>query len=1740
MFDFTDTPSDQPYVFNDGTVKPIPPQPIAENRALMANYGLGTDSPGAPAIQQTILDGGEDTFRQTTAAAEDSKYEADKTNLITTVAQNAGGDITPDHAALITGLAQTKIQHAPDTILEKKFADKYVSDTLSMSPADTSSPQTADDANAASHAVMSKTYFQTRLEDLQSDWEQQGIISKAADLGAQLIPFLPWWRQAQALADRPTHMNFLQGQTMRDNVMYLYSLPMAERKAQYDKAIDYLKSQNLQDALTFAQAMVAFPTSDEYLANAVSMADYGTAASVVGKIAGRFIKPAVTAAEKMTPAEAADMAKAAATPDTTLPTAEVPRPPEPQQLDLFGEQPPQGSFRFMSEQTPPWNDITKPPTVANTPPGELYRSPATGQIQRSASRFETFGDEGSQYDLGFTKPPAEVNPNTGVFRGPGGKFGKSTEAYKQLGMDLPEVPHQSQLELLPPSVQRAVQEVAASTPEQASIRHGLADAVKATEGTRVPDPQTVLGAIGQVEPAGFLGAMKRILNPLGRGNMDVAKEVPTFANPTGFLQDSKVISRARAQSLAPVLAEQGSKLIGNFVDLARVSRLPPEALAVAKQQAEASLRKQYAGRLQSAILDVIHTPAEMHPSNVDTMSLKVGKPDMTLFDSEAQAKLYRDEIFKLGAEEAIPRQQGFGKYYLEIPKHVDETTDEVRNALVTPKNSTNTGIINMLLNRLRSAEDIVGQFQRENRQIAVHAPQELRKAIRDHITENIESLPKASRKAVEDILRANRDMPSVKYPGERGRWYDTAGELEQAFVARHGRLPTEKEILAYDSFKRLSDFDWLLRNTAVYRDKARQSIEAFQFTHDAGKSPWFEGKQLDKMPWSVGKADQDAGIWVRDGVSGKSKFYYKFNMTPDERKYVDDLIENKGHRVVQVFDPKKHPLQGIAKTATGEDLKDQVNYVITNTWDKAPLSWKQVDYRPGGHVIYPNKWYVAQPQIQMGRGGKATYLGDNNILNFETEAQARKFAQRIDTARQMYKSGWNAQLEKYVSDNLPYSRNEFEDLFRRSDSPLTIEHPVTYKQSGKNTISTDTHLKAAYDNGNLIDSTKNVHDLSNFMDKSYLADRDNVLSTVMENSSALKLGPAEQLDPYIALNRAMGQGLQNIWTTDYKIGAVESWFKEFQHVMEPSDKSLMAHPMYYLFKPQWKRVSDAAAADLSAGKAAQRAIVNFIGSKSEIGQALDAYKMKALNAVYNKFGQGKILDTALATTADPVQFLRGLAFHSKLGMFNPVQFFVQAQSMAHSIAVAGPTHGLPGFAAAPLIRALGHNPTQLAAVARVATKLGWTEDMFKEMYQTLQKTGLYQVAGEAALRDDAFDPHLFRSTLGKWLLDAGPMFFNEGERMTRMTAFATAFREWRTANKTLSIGNRELGAIMRRADDLSVNMTRASNAAWQSGIFSIPMQFYAYNARVMEQLLGGRLTGVEKLRMMATYSALYGIPIGAGASVGAVWPVYDSVKQEAMRRGVDLNDGFTKVLTEGLVNYATHLLTGHDYNIAQRYGPGNNQAIKDALSGDKGLMDVMFGASGTILGDFVSATHPLWYQAASVASDTGDYPLQSSDWMTFFRNISTVDVAAKAWAAASYGKWYTKSGTSVGNADGMDAAMVALGLTPLHISDTFLQMKAQKEQKQIQAIFEKDAIDNFRRGLQAGAIGDYKSMQAYMTRAHTAIKAGDFNYADQARIYQRMATQNQDLEDKVKWDAVRKAPLSQSNQFFNNYFKDKQ
>lgn len=1274
----------------------------------------------------------------------------------------------------------------------------------------------------------------------------------------------------------------------------------------------------------------------------------------------------------------------------------------------------------------------------------------------------------------------------------------------------------------------------------------LKDSAKAVTNTTV-EPAATLTQMGDIATGAKAQAAVKLQNMVkgnSQGLEDILNTVQSSFNPQNFFGKGKALSREFADRMVNDLMTNNEFLV-NLLGKLNVPRGTEQAIAAGLRETEQKFHSQYGGRLADSILDFVHVPPELNPNaaNLDTLVMRVGKPNGLAFDSRAEAEQYLHDIYELDGHLAQGagyvskdiRQQG-SSFYINVEKHVDETTPAFLAQLHTRENATPIGMVNMMLNRLRSSEDLLSSIQRDNRNIATHAPQVLNKALKEGLELTRGALSSRQRKEVLQILEANRDDVNLANPSKRGTYYTSAADFETAFMGKIGHMPTQEQSAHYFNYVRTSDFEWVIRNLAAYRDKGRLGIEQFSWktldekTGSVVPTKFVEGKSLDEIPWG----GQDAGIWVQE-TGGAGRLVYKHDLVNTSggltKADVEKLYKEKGYKVFQVFDPPGRPYSESLFHQDGTPVSEQIHFVISNSLEQKPLGWDQLDYRPGGHSIYKYDWYVKQPQLQPGVGGRDTYYGDNSIMNFASKAQAEKYASRLDTARVMLRDS-DPRLPAYLAKNIPYSLQDFQQMFYKGH--LNLDHPIVSLKAGTSSFDLE-NIKRAYPT--YVDATKSEYNLGSVIDKSFQADRDAVLNTVKEGPGVFQIAPAAQLDPYTALNRGLGQAVRNLWMADYKIGAVQHWIEEFGTVMDPKFKTVSNSPLYFLYHPQWNEKADAAT--LAAAKASRLAIVNFVGAQSEIATRITHLQNSLVSSIYTKFGQNAsemVADHALPFIQDPATYLRAVGFHTKLGFFNPIQLFVQSQSLAHVLAVAGPKNALPGYAGAFLARRLLHNdsPQVLDAMANIASKSGWKADDFKQMIGALKMSGIPEVAGETAMRDDIMDPKLYSSTVGKWL-DKGTFFFSEGERAVRLAAFSTAFREWKLASPLANLDNRAMGTIMNRSNLLSVNMTRASSASWQSGLISIPTQFLAFNARLAEQFLGGRLTVAEKARAFGTYSALYGIPTAAAGALG-VWPFYDDIKEAALARGADLSPAYVQGIMEGIPHMMLSAITGKEYNIAQRLGPNGSNLFKEAITGDKSVLQIAGGPSSSIIGDIWNSTDPIRRNIAGVFTGNSEaWPVKSNDLIGALQNVSTLGLAARIQGAVSYGKYISRTGTTVGDMDSVDAAFAVLGLTPTHIADAQLLTKIETGDRAAQKPYEKLILQNYMLAVQAGIDGNKTDFDDYMKRVSSYVQLGDFNIQEQQKLYQRAMKIQPDAEQRIRWDVVRNAPQSQYIDRFNSF-----
>jgi hypothetical protein len=1231
----------------------------------------------------------------------------------------------------------------------------------------------------------------------------------------------------------------------------------------------------------------------------------------------------------------------------------------------------------------------------------------------------------------------------------------------------------------------------------------------------------------------------RAQDPLNQGRR-FAGRLPSIFQPETLTAGARSFSREATDRLQAMMNRNAANILTALTRPGRGERLSQEALEAGFNAAEIELKRRY-NYANDRVFDVVRVQPEENLAGIAAVAVRIGKPSGELFSTPNQAW---GNARALGLDESQYniRQQGKG-YYIEAYKAVDETLDSVRILLNTGDNVTPVNMVNEWLGFLRSSQDTVSPLQSQNRMINVHASTEVQRLMKE-VAQGIGTLSKGERTNMRRIFEKNRDF--INADGDRGMFYDSLGEFQEAYLREFSRMPTEREAASYFAFRQISDFDYMVRNLGITRDKARQGIERVKYTYQRPneenfpeiREVSFEGKKVDDIPWGN---PEDAGIWIES----LERTVQKNTLNSEDAAYIRRLVEGGDHRIIQVANPDVMPL----KSRAGEQAT--VNFVIVRNPTFSPLKWDQLPYKPGGHVEYAAQAYIKQPSISRIGDDVSNmvhhYRGDSTILGFRTMAEARKYAPKLDQARLLLKEDRIDDLKKFLDDNLPFDLNEFRGMFERRIGPdgketkalLSLDESIVAVAAGRNTLDEIPDLASLY--SNFRNDVRSSYNLYQNIDKKFAGERNGPLRTVTEDIGAdhnpiLSLADAPMIDPFASLERTTANVIRNRFLNDYKIGAIESWMSEFKDLLtefrlQGGPERISADPIYYLHNAVFDEATRETAR-LAAAKSSRDSILQLIGTASPIQQKINTMTSRLMDSIYNKKGQKAVEFTQehlLAREIDPARFMRSVAFHSKLGLFNWQQFFVNAQSLTHVLAVAGPVNALPSMAAATMMQYLRINarPQMIDKMASMAEKMGYSRATFIESFDQLKRTGFYNIEGETAWKN-VVNYDIIDSSSGKFL-DWGTTFFKESERMIRLSAWNSAFLEWRKANPTAAITNKNRNEILRRADLLSVNMTRASNAKWQDGIFSVPTQFLSYQIRLTEQFLGKRLTKGEKLKAVVTYGAMYGLP--ATAAAGTAIPFYEAARREALEKGWDLTNPMTHAMHEGLVSLLLRYITGEDFALTARYAPGGLPLFDqlDADSPIEAIMEILLGPSGSIMHDILKTFDPFTHAVTGIFSEDNEkFKLKGNDFLEPLTNVSSINNFTKMFWALNTGRFVTKNEIYIGDATPFQAIFNGItGLMPSEVNDAFLMQRSVKNLTTAQRETEKLVIKNMRLAFAQMANGDKSGFEDYMKRARVYLIAGGFQPNQWSKILSEAAGGNNSLVNEARMRFIMRAPVDQ-------------
>tara|TARA_B110000908_G_scaffold87274_1_gene104206 strand:- start:2718 stop:7037 length:4320 start_codon:yes stop_codon:yes gene_type:complete len=237
--------------------------------------------------------------------------------------------------------------------------------------------------------------------------------------------------------------------------------------------------------------------------------------------------------------------------------------------------------------------------------------------------------------------------------------------------------------------------------------------------------------------------------------------------------------------------------------------------------------------------------------------------------------------------------------------------------------------------------------------------------------------------------------------------------------------------------------------------------------------------------------------------------------------------------------------------------------------------------------------------------------------------------------------------------------------------------------------------------------------------------------------------------------------------------------------------------------------------------------------------------------------------------------IRGAAFHTLLGGYNPAQYIIQASGGIIAISI-NPVHGAKAvgqsMAFQLLDRMVAKNPQHMDEYLDVMkNKLG----LDTEGFELWHKSGLKQSVTSANIdfeglwADLPYDAGAFRRVMAN-----DTFFFKSGELVSARISFATAYNRWKSMNPGKMATDNDLVDIIARSEQYRLNMSKANSAGFQlDSRVNAAAQFQQVNTKFTEKLFGSsEFTKAEKTRMVAGQIALFGAmgtPI-----VGAITPIF--------------------------------------------------------------------------------------------------------------------------------------------------------------------------------------------------------------------------------------------------------------------------
>lgn len=1227
-------------------------------------------------------------------------------------------------------------------------------------------------------------------------------------------------------------------------------------------------------------------------------------------------------------------------------------------------------------------------------------------------------------------------------------------------------------------------------------------------GKAVTESPTQIGKIAAAAGMNKVSAISNVTKNILSGDLsgvttirrieEVQDRLPSLFAPRQFMTGGSKYMSAEAQARLEVAVQDSANGVLKILQEGTgVDRLEPSQVSQAATEAYEAITDMFPSNVHN-VIDSQVIPASMDKiTNTAVMEVRFGRKDGQLFKYEATAKRYADTYIGLKTNDYEVVQDSLGGYYISVRRPLADVGD-FRTQVIDTALSTPDTLNNKFARALRSPDYLLSESNVRARGLAVGGTEYLTRVI-DDVTKPFRGKSTEWYNEMDQMFRQSRVQK---------KYFNTAGDFEDAFYKKFKKPPTEDQYEAYFRYVQIGDLDYIVRDADKVKRMTAKGLENFSMTiktkEGADVKEGIEnitGRVVERLP-----LERREPFRVRIVQNGEVTHNFPNLMAKwDDRRNLVETLLNDGYKIVQHAEGSM--------------------FTLTKDFKRSSIKMKTLGRIEGGHLEQKYDFFIRQGKVEDREGAKVL-LEDINLATVPTQKQAQEIAKILDEARLKVKNS-APDAQKFIDENLPMSYGEF--IKKVKTGAINLDVPIVATSSGQR--SSEVLKYESIFGKDFFDAQSSELNLLQDTSAKFTQERSDNLLDVFTNDkgTVIKQEWESVLDPMDALASATRNMINVRMMEDYAIKSTNDWVQEFGHLMEVHPEVLRANPRYYMQNPVYK-----SGIDKDRAEAARISMLSLFNQVDSMDSGRNVLKDKVLSKVFDLKGEKarEFLDDNWVTAKDAQTLIRKTAFNLKLGFWNPKQLFLQSTAVASTMAIS-PRSGLYGMRAMiPTRMALlsGSDEAVRGLYNKFGKVMGWQKDDWLNMVNTFKQSGFANVGGDHTYLDRMslktpgrqFAGGIKEGPVGK-LASTHTVFFNEGELSSRIVAYATAYDEFIKRNPGKVPDRFQQGAILSRAKTFTQNMTRESNAQWQQGWSAVVTQFMSYHARIAEQMWDGgfgsgkKLTQAEKIRFLGTMSLLY----GGGTAVSMTLPIFptkDILRDWIAESGIDLDQHpIADAALDGLITTSVEALLGEEFDFSG-YGPTGMPTLYDLMNGDSSWAEVMMGAGTGVVGDLGSSVLNMAY-----GYGYSDGEVTEADLLEVFRNIGSVDNFTKMFIALNTGKYLSRKGTYITDVTSQEAIMQAIfGVAPERIAETFSKSTALKNMNDARKRGLKEYEKYHRDALRARDADDEDSYRINMKRRDAVKAAYDLSPQEinqlRKRYFEEHPVDQQTDERMQKWN----------------------